>query len=95
MSASPPLHLRLFVSGSSTTSLHARAAVDRLQRDGFVVAESVEIVDVLAEPERAAADRVLVTPTLLRVAPAPSRRVLGDLSDLAAVARALGLDAAR
>jgi circadian clock protein KaiB len=49
------------------------------------------VVDVLQDPERAEAARILTTPTVVREAPAPARRVTGDLSDLRTVVAALGL----
>ena len=45
--------------------------------------DDVEIVDVLRAPERGLEDGVLVTPMLVRVAPPPERRILGNLSDRA------------
>ena len=42
----------------------------------------LEIVDVLERPERALADDVLVTPTLLKLAPRPSCRIVGNLSNI-------------
>lgn len=53
----------------------------------------VEVIDVLMEPARAAADRIFVTPTLIKASPAPSRRVIGDLSDLEKVLALLGVPA--
>jgi hypothetical protein len=51
----------------------------------------VEVVDVLSEPERAEADRIMATPTVLRLSPDPVCRVIGDLSDFALAGAALGL----
>jgi circadian clock protein KaiB len=73
--------LRLYVSG---TSGQAAKAVERLQR---ICAEElqgryrVEVIDVLRDPDRAERDRILATPTIVKAAPAPERRVVGDLSD--------------
>ena len=50
------------------------------------------VVDVIADPEEAEAARVLTTPTLVKEAPAPPRRVTGDLTDAGQVMMALGLD---
>ena len=46
----------------------------------------VEVVDTIAEPERAEQDNVLATPTLIRLDPLPERRVLGGLSEAQRVA---------
>jgi circadian clock protein KaiB len=44
----------------------------------------------MTEPLRAALDRIIVTPTLIKLAPGPERRVIGDLSDAAQLLIALG-----
>ena len=75
---------RLYVAGSAPNSLTARSAIDRLRsslapeaREAF----EVEIIDVFESPDRAAEDGILVTPTLVRVAPEPRRTLVGSLSD--------------
>ena len=41
----------------------------------------LEIIDVHEQPEAAENDRILATPTLVKLLPPPLRRVIGDLSD--------------
>ena len=41
----------------------------------------VELIDVLVEPMRALADGVLMTPTLIKLAPLPVRKIVGSLSE--------------
>jgi circadian clock protein KaiB len=88
------VRLVLYVAGDTPRSRSARATVAWLADGG--VGERVEatVIDVAEDPERAESDRVLLTPTLLRQAPGPARRVVGDLGDRARVAEALGLSAA-
>jgi circadian clock protein KaiB len=87
------VRLVLYVAGDTPRSRSARATVAWLADGG--VGERVEatVVDVAEDPARAETDRVLLTPTLLRQAPGPARRVVGDLGDRARVAEALGLSA--
>jgi circadian clock protein KaiB len=42
---------------------------------------TIEIVDLLEDPRRAADDQILAVPTVVRRFPAPIRKVVGDLSD--------------
>jgi circadian clock protein KaiB len=49
----------------------------------------LEIVDLMIEPDRALADRVIVTPTLIKVSPLPQTRLIGDLSDAVKLLTAL------
>jgi circadian clock protein KaiB len=51
----------------------------------------IEVVDLLDQPHRAAADQILAIPTLVRLAPAPRRQVVGDLSDVDRVVAALDM----
>ena len=53
----------------------------------------LEVIDVLHEPDRAEVARILATPTVLKLAPLPRRRVVGDLSDRDLAAIALDLPA--
>jgi circadian clock protein KaiB len=46
---------------------------------------------VLDHPERAEEDRIIATPTVIRLVPVPPKRVIGDLSDLELAAIALDL----
>ena len=53
---------------------------------------SVEVVNVFHEPKRALADGILMTPTLVKLAPTPAPlRIVGTLSQTQPVLRALGL----
>jgi len=73
---------KLFVTGETVHAAAARATVDRLCEALQIEACAVRIIDVLQEPDLAAADRIIATPTLIRTSPQPERRVIGDLSDL-------------
>lgn len=81
----------LFVAGQSPRSTRAienlRGLVDRELAGDF----ELVIVDVIDEPDEAEASQIMATPTVIKLAPEPVRRVTGDLSDPDAVALALGL----
>jgi circadian clock protein KaiB len=90
------LSLRLYVAGRLVNSTRAIENLKQLcaqHLDGG--SYQLEVVDVLSEPLRAVADQVLVTPTLVRVAPAPRIEVVGDLSDPRVVLAALGIEERR
>ncbi|MEO7744303.1 MAG: circadian clock KaiB family protein, partial [Usitatibacter sp.] len=55
----------------------------------------IEVVDVFRDPKRALADGVFMTPTLVKVAPGRTLRIVGTLSNLQPVVEALGLPAPR
>jgi circadian clock protein KaiB len=82
--------LRLYVTGSAPNSIAALANMKAV-RAALDQDHELEIVDVLERPERALADDVLVTPTLLKLAPRPSCRIVGNLSNIHQVLSSLGI----
>ena len=85
------LLLRLYVSGNAPNSLRAIANAREICEQHFAAAHELEIVDMLEHPLRALADGVIVTPTLLRLLPLPTMKVIGNLSDTPQVLVALGV----
>ncbi len=74
------LSLRLYIAGNAPNSLLAIANIRAICDQHFAAGHDLEIVDLIQHPERALADRIIVTPTLLRLTP-PPQRVVGNLSD--------------
>ena len=91
MSRRGTLRLRLFVADDAPNSTQARANLAAQCRDYLPGQCEIEIIDVFKHPERALADSVFMTPTLIRVAPAPQRRVVGNLGQARPVLDALGV----
>ena len=86
------LTLRLFVAGDSPDSATAITNLRALFPPGQSCRVQMEIVDVQKDPAYAARDGILVTPTLLKVSPAPSCRILGNLNNREALLAVLGID---
>lgn len=83
------MRLRLYVSGGSMSSLAAVENMERLKEARPELDFVLEVVDVRENPEVTERDRILATPTLLKLEPDPPRRIVGDLGDLDLVARYL------
>lgn len=88
-SAPAAYRLTLFVSGATTRSLAAIAAVrgfcDRELGENY----QLELVDIYEAPERAKASQVIAVPTLIRHEPKPTRFAIGDMSRPGALRQAL------
>lgn len=80
-SARARLRLRLYVSGNAPNSARAVANIRAICHARFPSLHDLEVVDILTDPERALADGIIVSPTLLKLAPTPLARLIGDLSD--------------
>jgi circadian clock protein KaiB len=91
VSAQPLFSFRLYVAADALNSVQAIANLTRFCREHLEDRHAIEIVDVFREPRRALADGVLMTPTLIKLSPAPVKRIVGTLSQAATVAQALGL----
>jgi circadian clock protein KaiB len=83
------LRLRLYVAGQAPNSVQAIANLRAICDEHFASGHDLEIVDMLDEPQRALADGIIVTPTLLKLAPLPKQRVIGSLDDQGRVLQAL------
>jgi circadian clock protein KaiB len=84
---------RLYVADDTMNSSQAIANLDALCKTHLAGRHEVEIVDVFKEPQRAILEGIRMTPTLLRLAPLPIRRIIGTLMDTQRVLETLGLDA--
>lgn len=85
--------LILYVIRGSLLSSNAIAKVRRLCAEELEGEADLRIVDIHRHPQALDADGILAVPTLVRRAPKPVRRVIGDLSNDAALRQALGLPA--
>lgn len=82
---------RLYIAGEAMNSTQALANLEALCREQLGSHYLIEVVDVVREPERARSDAILMTPTLLRIAPSPMRKIVGTLNDKATLMQALDL----
>lgn len=85
--------LRLYITGQTPRSLRAIENLRRICEEELGGDYELKIIDVLEQPQMANEDKILATPTLIRLLPPPTRRIIGDLSDTQAVLLGLGLQA--
>jgi circadian clock protein KaiB len=87
--------VRLYVAGDGPNAVTARRNLDAFLAQYPDYQVELEVIDVLRNPERGLADGVLVTPLLVKVAPPPERRVIGNLQDRTALVAGLGFGECR
>ena len=83
---------RLYVADDALNSARAVANLTALCRERLPGRHEIEVVDVFQHPERALADQIFLTPTLIKLAPSPVRRIVGSLGQTQNVLQALGLE---
>jgi circadian clock protein KaiB len=82
---------RLYITGVGPNSAQAVVNLNALCREHLSERHEIEIIDVLLDPKRALADGVLLTPMLVKLFPAPIRKIIGTLSETQPVLLALGI----
>jgi circadian clock protein KaiB len=93
MSRRAQFKFRLYIAGDAPNSAQALTNLAALCEVHLPDRHEIEVVDVFREPKRALADSIFMTPTLVRLAPSPIRKIVGALSDTKTVLLALGLEA--
>lgn len=73
--------LRLFTAGLTPKSQAALANLKRICEDRLKGRYKIEVIDLTETPQLAKDDQILAVPTLVRVLPAPVRKIIGDLSN--------------
>lgn len=86
---------RLYVAGDGPNAVAARRNLEAFLAQNPDCEVELEVIDVLRNPGRGLADGVLVTPLLVKVAPPPERRVIGNLQDRNALVAGLGFGECR
>jgi circadian clock protein KaiB len=82
--------LRLYVAGQTPKCLVAFANLKKICEEHLQGQYSIEIIDLLEQPQLARGDQILAIPTLVRKLPEPVKKIIGDLSNTERVL--VGLD---
>lgn len=82
---------RLYVAGRTARSQTAVSNLRLLCEFHLPSRYEIEVIDAIERPDLAEEARILATPTVVRLEPAPQLRVIGDLSDHCRAADVLGL----
>ena len=84
---------RLYVAGDAPNSTQAVANLTAFCKAYLSERHAIEVINVFQNPKRALADGILMTPTLVKLAPSPApKRIVGTLSQTQPVLQALGLE---
>ena len=83
-------NLRLYVAGQTPKSVTALANLKRICDEHMNGEYSVEVIDLMENPQLARRDQIVAIPTLVRELPSPLKRIIGDLSNTERVL--VGLD---
>jgi circadian clock protein KaiB len=73
--------LRLYIAGQTPKSIMALDNIKKYAEEYLHGKYSIEIVDLLLNPQLAEGDQIFAVPTLVRKFPEPIRKIIGDLSN--------------
>ena len=73
--------LLLYIAGQTPKSIKALENIKKYAEEYLAGKYSIEIIDLLKNPQLAEGDQILAVPTLVRKFPEPIRKIIGDLSN--------------
>jgi circadian clock protein KaiB len=79
--ASKKYELRLYIAGNTPKSTTALKNLKKYCEEHLKGIYSIEVVDLLINPQLAEGDQILAIPTLVKKVPEPVRKIIGDLSN--------------
>ena len=82
---------RFYAAGDALNSVQAVTNLTALCRVHLPDRHEIEFTDEFRDPRRALADGIFMTPTLIKFAPSPIRRIVGSLRQTQSVLQTCGL----
>jgi circadian clock protein KaiB len=73
--------LRLYIAGQRPKSILALKNITKYRKEHLADQYSIEVIDLLKNPQLAEGDQIFAIPTLVRKVPEPIRKIIGDLSN--------------
>jgi circadian clock protein KaiB len=73
--------LRLYIAGQTPKSILALKNIKKYCNEYLAGQYSIEVIDLLKNPQLAEGDQIFAIPTLVRKVPEPIRKIIGDLSN--------------
>ncbi|MCX6300741.1 MAG: circadian clock protein KaiB [Bacteroidia bacterium] len=83
--------LRLYVAGQTPKAITAFTNLKKICEEQLDGKYSIEVIDLLINPQLGGEDQIFALPTLVRKLPVPVRKIIGDLSDTERVLVGLNL----
>lgn len=82
---------KLYITGKTQRSEQAILNLRKICDEVLTNQCEIAVIDILEAPELAETKKIIATPTLIKETPLPTRRIIGDLSNLEKVFIGLGL----
>jgi circadian clock protein KaiB len=73
--------LKLYITGATGRSLRAIENIKAVCEEHLKENYRLEVIDLYQQPELAMSEQIIAAPTLVKEAPLPTRKFIGDLSN--------------
>lgn len=83
--------MKLYITGATVQSQKALANIKKICKSYLEDSHELVVIDVYQNPALTKDDQVIAIPTLIKKLPTPTKRFIGDLSDLHKVVSGLDL----
>jgi len=83
--------LQLYISGMSDNSRRAILNIKRILEQYAESRFDLEIIDIYKDPGMAEKQKIVFSPSLIRLSPLPKKTFIGDLSDTKKLVIGLGI----
>lgn len=91
MSQSEVFKFRLYIAGDTQNSIEALANLTNFCHIYLKDRHEIEVIDVFKETAMALEDGIFMTPTLVKLSPSPSKKIIGTLRQTSILLQTLGL----
>ena len=91
MTSAVKYHLKLFLADITPKKQNAIDYFKEILGDRISSSYQLEIIDVLLHPEIATKEDILITPTLIRITPQPTTKLILDLANTKALAETVNI----
>jgi circadian clock protein KaiB len=89
----PIYDLSLYISGATPRSQRAVTNLKTICEHHLPGQYNLHVIDIFQNPKETAEHNIIALPTLIKQAPPPVRRFIGDLSDIKKMTEGLALKA--
>jgi len=84
--------LQLYITGASPNSTRAVSNIKNICEKHLKGRYTLEIIDVYQQADMARKEQILALPLLIKLAPSPQKRLIGNMSDTGKVLKGLELN---
>ena len=84
--------LQLYITGASPNSTRAVSNIKNICETHLKGRYTLEIIDVYQQADMARKEQILALPLLIKLAPSPQKRLIGNMSDTGKVLKGLELN---